>query len=94
MNLLNYIATGDVVAQTLHAILWTVTLAAGSDAATVVVRSGGASGTIHLKLAAVTGDTVTWCCPSNMNGVPIGDGIHITVTGTGPSVTVGFSAAG
>jgi len=76
-------ATGDITTASTN--LLAVHLAAGADAATVVVKAGGSGGTTILKLAALAGDSV---------GGPVGaavlcsGGIHVTVTGTAPSITV------
>lgn len=76
-------ATGDVTTST--ATLKSVILTGGSDAATVIVKAGGASGTQILKLAAAAGVSV----PSgDLHNALCPSGIHVTLTGTGPAVTV------
>lgn len=78
-----FAATGDVV--TGSSALRAVVLSAGADAATVVVRAGGAGGTQVLTLKAPANTSVStgyladaWCA----------NGIHVTLTGTGPACTV------
>lgn len=81
-QILQRTTTGDVT--TTDATLKTVILAAGSDAATVVVKAGGASGTTILKLAAATATTEA----ANLPNVYCDSGIHVTLTGTSPAVSV------
>lgn len=73
-------ATGQVDAG--EGYLLSVGLCAGSDAATAIVRTGGAGGTIVAKLgcAANTSTDRTFVC-----GKPYAD-LHVTVTGTSPTV--------
>ena len=79
-------ATGDVTTAT--AYLHSVTLTAGADAASVTVRAGGAAGTVVLVVKAGIGLTVA---------VPLGaaascpGGIHVTVTGTTPDVSLVYA---
>jgi hypothetical protein len=55
-------------------------LTAGADAATVTIRTGGASGTILCKLGAAIGLSQQRVFVS---GVPYSN-LHVTVTGTTP----------
>jgi hypothetical protein len=83
-------ATGDVTTVTSY--LRSATLTAGADNATATIRSGGVGGTVVLVLKApspsAVGETVTVdlggaaCCPG---------GIHVTVAGTTPDVTLVYS---
>jgi hypothetical protein len=78
-------ATGDIT--TANAYLRSVVLTGGSDAATVVVRAGGSGGTVILTLKAATASTA----PQAVFGrAYCGAGIHVTVTGTAPAVTVEY----
>lgn len=81
-NIVEKTAT-DVVTATsgrLHRIV----LTAAADAATAVVRRGGASGTVVLSIKAAIGATV----PVDVGGALCAAGIHVTLTGTGPTCTV------
>ena len=65
-----------------------VSLAAGSDAATVILDdSTGGSGTAKWKLAAVTGmgDSIAFDPP-----ILFAVGIYATLTGTAPAVSVAY----
>jgi hypothetical protein len=65
-----------------------ISLAAGSDAATVIVDdSTDGSGTDKWKLVAVAnaGDSITFPEP-----ILFGVGIYATLTGTGPAVSVAY----
>lgn len=78
-------ATGDITTK--DAWLRSVVLTGGSDAATVVVRAGGSGGTVILTLKAATATTA----PQAVFGrLYCGAGIHVTVTGTAPAVSVEF----
>lgn len=79
-------ATGDVT--TLDANLHTVVLTAGSDAATLVVKRGGSGGTTVLTLKAAASTSV----PCDMRAAACNDGIHATLTGTGPVATFTYEA--
>lgn len=74
-------ATGDVttVSTYLHAVI----LTGGSDAATATVKAGGSSGTTVLVLKAAAGASVA----VDLYGALCSGGVHVTVAGTGPSVT-------
>ncbi len=76
-------ATGDVTTDT--AYLKSVVLCAGSDAATVVVKKGGSSGTQVLKLAAAANTSVA---SGPLFNAQCASGIHVTLTGTSPAVSV------
>lgn len=60
-------------------------LTAGSDAATAVIREGGAGGTIIATQKAAAGTTAPGFFPPG--GMVIKDP-HVTLTGTAPSFTV------
>lgn len=78
-------ATADIT--TANAYLRSVSLTGGSDAATVVVRAGGAAGTVILTLKAATATTAPQAAFGRLY---CGAGIHVTVTGTAPAVSVEF----
>lgn len=67
-----YAVSGPAVVTNFH-------LAAGSDAATAVIRDGGALGPIRAKLAAVAGgnDDYRGCFRFTSD-------VHVTLTGTSP----------
>lgn len=71
-------ATGDVT--TSDTFLRAVVLTGGSDAATVVVRAGGSGGDVVVTVKAAANATVDVA----LYDVLCGDGVHATVTGTGP----------
>lgn len=87
-DLLHATATSTPVAVPCQ--LHSVVLTAGSDTATVVVRSNGASGTVLLKLSAVANTSAVWSSGAP-NGTLVGVNLHITVTGTSPTVDVEVS---
>lgn len=65
-----------------------VTLAAGSDAATVILDdSTDGSGTDKWKLAAATGTSESISFPEPLL---FGTGIYATITGTSPAVSVAY----
>lgn len=74
-------ATGNVT-STVPAYLFSVTLTAGSDAATLVVKDGS-SGAARLTLKAAAGATAQWRAASK-DGVLFATAIHATFTGTTP----------
>lgn len=78
-------ATGDIYAQGRAGSVTALRLNAGSDAATAVFRTGGASGTIVWTLAAAA-------TLGESDHFPVGlyfeDGLHVTLTGTDPTVDV------
>lgn len=86
-NIVRRTTTGDIT--TASGYLRAVILTPGSDAASAAVKAGGSSGTTILTLTAL----------ANGVSVPSGelfdalckDGIHVTLTGTGPAVTVVFA---
>lgn len=85
-TLATFTASGDAI--TGPCIVENFHLAAGSDAATVVVRDGGVNGPIRAKLAAVAGgnDDLRGCFRFTQS-------VYITVTGTSPVFTVGIQLA-
>lgn len=85
-NMVERSSTGDIT--TASASLRGVVLTAGSDAASVVVRSGGSGGTVILTLKAATATSEpTGYIPD----VLCSGGIHVTLTGTGPTVAVVYA---
>lgn len=74
-------ATGDV--KTVDTVLHSVTLTAGADAASVVVRDGS-GGSAILTIKAAANSTVSWRCGSR-EGVFFGTAVHATFTGTSPT---------
>lgn len=85
-NIKRVTATGDIITQT--AYLHAVVITAGADAATATVKAGGASGTTILVLNAAIGVTVS---SGYLGDVQCAAGIHVTITGTTPSVSVSYS---
>jgi putative intracellular protease/amidase len=75
-------ATGDVVTRS--AGLHVVTLTGGSDAATLVVKAGGSSGTTVLTVKVAAATTVA---VPGLDGVLCPGGIHATLTGTNPAAS-------
>ncbi|MGH3834185.1 MAG: hypothetical protein ACRDSF_00555 [Pseudonocardiaceae bacterium] len=75
-------ATGDVT--TTDTYLRSVTLTADSDAATLVVRAGGASGTVVFTLKTSAASTIL--VPEFHDAFCPG-GVHATFTGTSPEAT-------
>jgi hypothetical protein len=67
-------------------MLFGVVLNGGSDAATAIVRDGGAGGTILASLKAAAATTVIFqpACFS----LPFATDLHVTITGTAPEVLV------
>lgn len=74
-------ADGDVT--TSDAYLREVVLTAGSDAATLVVKAGGSSGTTVLTLKAAAGVSV----PARLSDAFCDGGIYGDLTGTVPVAT-------
>lgn len=72
-------STGDVTTA-VPAILYSVVLTAGADAASVVVKDGS-SGSTLLTLKAAANTSATW---QAVRGVHVGTAIHATFTGTSP----------
>jgi hypothetical protein len=60
--------------------LLSCSITSAADAATAVIRTGGASGTIICKLAAPIGTTAE---RQFMSGIPYSN-LHVTITGTSP----------
>jgi len=78
--------TADALVKTGPGMLTGVVLAAGSDAATVIVYDNTAgSGDIILTLAAATGTSESAIIP---NGVSFKKGVYVVMTGTAESVSV------
>lgn len=78
-------ADGDITTRDCN--LHSVILTGGSDAATVVVKQGGSSGTTILTLKTAASTSVS---SGELGGVDCPDGIYVDVTGTGPAVSVVF----
>jgi len=61
-------------------------LSGGSDAATLILKDGGSSGTVKtLTLKAAAGTTVYWNFP---NGITFSTDVYAAITGTSPSAMV------
>jgi hypothetical protein len=76
-------ATGDITVQ--NALLRNVIVTAGADAASAVIRAGGASGTVVLTVKAAIGLTQA---TGELGRAQCPGGIHVTATGTAPAITV------
>ena len=85
--------TADGVITAMPARIHSVVLAGGSDASSVIVydNASAASGTVLVKLVALTGDCQVYHTP---NGLQANNGIYIDVTGTGVGVTVQYELSG
>lgn len=79
-------ATGDITTD--DAYLHAVTITGGADAATATIRMGGSGGTIILTVNAAIGVTVS---SGYLGDIDCPNGIHVTITGTTPSVSVSYS---
>lgn len=78
--------TADAEVKAGPGMLIGAVLAAGSDAATLIVYDNTAgSGSIVLKLAAATGTSEAVVIP---NGVSFSVGLYVVMTGTAESVSV------
>lgn len=75
-------ATGDIT--TSDAYLRGVVVTAGADAATATVRAGGSGGTVVAVVKAAIGATVS----VDLHDAQCGGGIHVTVGGTTPDISV------
>ncbi len=76
-------ATGDIVTR--DAILHSVVVTAGADAASATVRAGGSGGTVVLTVKAATGLTAA---TGELGRAQCPGGIHVTASGTSPAITV------
>lgn len=76
-------ATGDIVTR--DAILHSVVVTAGSDAASATVKAGGSSGTTVLTVKAAAGATAS---TGDLGRAQCPGGIHVTASGTTPAITV------
>lgn len=83
MQMVERTTDGDVTTK--DSFLHCVTLTGGSDAATVVVKQGGSSGTTILTLKCAASTSVS---TGYMGDVDCADGIYVDLTGTGPTVSV------
>lgn len=89
MNAANLkLVTATAVITAADAYLHAVVITAGADAATATIKAGGASGTTILVLNAAIGVTVS---SGYLGDVVCPSGIHVTITGTTPSVSVSYS---
>lgn len=79
--------TGELATAGVPVVVTAVVLTAGADAASVVLRDGGAGGTVRLTLKAAANSSVPVIFPS---GVVFGSGVHVTLTGTSPTVSVAY----
>lgn len=79
-------ATGDITTH--DSILRAVILTPAAAASTVQVRSGGASGTHILTLAAAAAGVSAVVDGLN---VPCADGIHVTLSGASAEASVVYS---
>lgn len=77
--------TADTTVKSSRGFVRSVTLTAGTDAATVVVKDGGASGTSKITLKAAAAATVVWSA-HDPAGALFGTDIYVDVTGTTPTV--------
>ena len=84
-NIVRRTATGDITTATSY--LRGVTLTCAAAAASVVVRAGGASGTIVLTLATPATSPTT-VVSGDLSGAFCSGGIHVTLTGAGAEVSV------
>lgn len=90
-DLIHATATGDVVVSTKVAFVHSVVLTPAAAKSTVVVRTGGASGTIKLTLQApADGGSAVWSAGHDA-GALFPNGVHITVSGSGALVDVELS---
>lgn len=78
-------ATGVVRAEGVPYKCHGAILQGGSAAATLVLRSGGASGTVLVRLSTPATDTRSAFTPVS---IPFNSGIHATLTGTGATAQV------
>lgn len=74
-------ATGDVTTASTH--VRSVSLTAGSDAATLTVKAGGSGGTTVLTVKAAASTTVEVSLYDSL----CAGGVHATLAGTGPVAT-------
>lgn len=79
-------ATGDVTTVTSY--LRAAVLTAGSDQATLTVRAGGSTGTVVLTVKAAANATAEVAALADAQ---CGDGIHVTLSGTGPVASLVYS---
>lgn len=82
-------ATADVATGADGYRLFSVTVSAGADAASCVIRDVSGSDPLVTVKAAIL-STATWHA-GDPEGVWIGTTIHATVTGTAPAVDIEYS---
>lgn len=82
-------ATGDVATGADMYRLFSVTVSAGADAASAVIRDTSGGNPLVTVKAPIQG-TVTWRC-GDPDGVIIGTTIHATVTGTSPAIAIEYT---
>lgn len=75
----------QVYATTKRGMVTALNLTAGVDAATAVVRDGDGSGTIIASLSAAAGTSQPESFPA---GMIFTAGLHVTLTGTAPTLDV------
>lgn len=85
-NIVERTTDGDIT--TADSYLRSVVLTAGSDAATVLVKRGGSSGTTVLTLKAAASTSVA---TGDIGDAYCADGIYVDLTGTGPTVSVVYA---
>lgn len=80
-------ATATIVATGKSGKLCLFQLCSGSDAATAILKTGGSGGTVIGKIACSGGSTTA----NFHTNIPVhfSDGLHVTITGTTPSCSVG-----
>lgn len=80
--------TAAVLVKTGPCGLFSVTLAGAGDAATCTIYDNTAgSGTVVVKLRALTGETVVW---QPARPVSMSLGIYVALTGTTPDISVAY----
>lgn len=82
---------GDTTVTTTPTLLRSVALAAGADAARIIIRDGSVvSGTAKIVLRAAAGDTVVWTAAAP-EGIILGTGLAIDLNaGTTPDISVEY----
>lgn len=87
-TLIELSASGEIATAGKPRTVYAVSLTAGSDAATVTLKSGGSGGTtlLTLKAAANSSVAVEYGC-----GVAFPVGCYLTFTGTAPVASVAYS---
>lgn len=81
-------ASGEVDAAGAPRIVYAVVLTAGSDAASLTLKTGGASGATLLTLKAAAGESVALQLDC---GFACGSGAYVALTGTSPLASVAYA---